>query len=125
MWAWALISYGVFAYHVLILELVGRWLGLATFEGGFWQRWLLTARLAVAVAAVSYVRRRAAGHAPRPHPAEPRQAPPVAEHDPQRRCHTEPHAGLNEQRLDAEPAPRPRVAATATAAVDRGERRRG
>jgi peptidoglycan/LPS O-acetylase OafA/YrhL len=50
-----LISYGVFAYHVLILELVSRWLGLATFEGGFWQRWLLTAGLAVAVAAVSYV----------------------------------------------------------------------
>ena len=50
-----LISYGVFAYHVLILELVSRWLGLATFEGGFWQRWLLTATLAVAVSAVSYV----------------------------------------------------------------------
>ena len=49
-----LISYGVFAYHVLILELVSRWLGLATFEGGFWQRWLLTATLAVAVSAVSY-----------------------------------------------------------------------
>jgi peptidoglycan/LPS O-acetylase OafA/YrhL len=50
-----LISYGVFAYHVLILELVSRWLGLSTFEGGFWPRWLLTAALAVAAAAVSYV----------------------------------------------------------------------
>jgi peptidoglycan/LPS O-acetylase OafA/YrhL len=49
-----LISYGVFAYHVLVLELVSRWLGLGTFEGGFWQRWLLTTGIAVAVAAASY-----------------------------------------------------------------------
>ena len=50
-----LVSYGVFAYHVLLLELVSRWLGLETFGGGFWQRWLLTAGLALAVSALSYV----------------------------------------------------------------------
>jgi len=50
-----LISYGVFAYHVVVLELVSRWLGLGTFGGGFWPRWLLTTALVLAVSAVSYV----------------------------------------------------------------------
>jgi peptidoglycan/LPS O-acetylase OafA/YrhL len=48
------ISYGVFAYHVIVLELVGRWLSLPHFGGGFWTRWLLTVAVSVAVAAASH-----------------------------------------------------------------------
>ena len=48
------VSYGVFAYHLLVLELVGRAMGLEDFAGGFW--WLLLTTLAVslAVATLSY-----------------------------------------------------------------------
>ena len=48
------ISYGVFAYHVIVLELVGRRLSLPHFGGGFWTRWLLTVAVSVAVAAASH-----------------------------------------------------------------------
>lgn len=49
------ISYGVFAYHVIVLALVGRWLSLPSFGGAFWLRWLLTVAISIGVAAASHV----------------------------------------------------------------------
>ena len=48
------ISYGVFAYHVCVLVLVERLLGLTTFDGRFWPRLIVTLPLSVLVAAVSF-----------------------------------------------------------------------
>ena len=48
------ISYGVFAYHLLILELVGPLVGHENFTGGFWRLLLPTLLVTVPVAALSY-----------------------------------------------------------------------
>lgn len=48
------VSYGIFAYHVILLAMVERWLGLSSFDGEFLRRLLPTAVLSVLVAAVSY-----------------------------------------------------------------------
>jgi peptidoglycan/LPS O-acetylase OafA/YrhL len=49
------ISYGVFAYHVIVLALLGRVDGLAPFTGGFWVRWFATLLLTLGIASASYV----------------------------------------------------------------------
>jgi peptidoglycan/LPS O-acetylase OafA/YrhL len=48
------ISYGVFAYHVIVLVLVDRWLGLAPFTGGFAPRFWATLAISVLVASLSF-----------------------------------------------------------------------
>jgi len=48
------ISYGVFAYHVIVLELVNELPGLESFTGGFLIRWMATLAGALVVASVSY-----------------------------------------------------------------------
>lgn len=48
------ISYGLFAYHVIILVLVERWLRLSPFDGEFFMRLVATAILSVAVASISF-----------------------------------------------------------------------
>ncbi len=65
------ISYGIFAYHVLMLYLAERLLGRETFDGGFFPRLGVTLVLTIAAASVSYygmelpVMRRGRGWAPR------------------------------------------------------------
>lgn len=48
------ISYGVFAYHVIVLALVERWAGLDVFQGHFWLRLALTLAITLPLAAASY-----------------------------------------------------------------------
>lgn len=48
------ISYGIFAYHVIVLELLNQVPGLEPFTGGFWVRWLGTLCGGVLLAAASY-----------------------------------------------------------------------
>lgn len=48
------ISYGLFAYHVLVLFLVDETLGLSPFDGRFVERFLPTLGISVVLAAVSY-----------------------------------------------------------------------
>lgn len=48
------ISYGIFAYHLLILELVGPVVGHENFTGGFWRLLVPTLLVTVPVAALSY-----------------------------------------------------------------------
>lgn len=48
------ISYGVFAYHLLILELVGPLVGHENFTGGFWRLLVPTLLVTLPVAALSY-----------------------------------------------------------------------
>jgi peptidoglycan/LPS O-acetylase OafA/YrhL len=48
------ISYGVFAYHVIVLALVGRLESLAPFTGSFGLRWILTVLVTVGIAALSF-----------------------------------------------------------------------
>lgn len=48
------ISYGIFAYHVGILVLVEQWLDLATFDGNFVLRLLVTLPVSVLVATISF-----------------------------------------------------------------------
>ncbi|QDO87194.1 acyltransferase [Ornithinimicrobium ciconiae] len=48
------ISYGIFAYHLLILELVGPVVGHENFTGGFWRLLLPTLLITIPVAWVSY-----------------------------------------------------------------------
>jgi len=48
------ISYGIFAYHLLILELVGPVVGHVNFTGGFWRLLLPTLLVTIPVAALSY-----------------------------------------------------------------------
>lgn len=80
------ISYGVFAYHVIVLAMVGRLESLEPFTGAFALRWALTLLITVGVAAVSYhaverplmrgLRRRA----PRSADARPRTTTDTASH---------------------------------------------
>jgi peptidoglycan/LPS O-acetylase OafA/YrhL len=48
------ISYGIFAYHVVVLGMVEEWLGLEPFGGSFLPRFLGTVLVSVGVAAVSF-----------------------------------------------------------------------
>lgn len=48
------ISYGIFAYHVLMLYLAERLLGRDTFDGGFFPRLAVTLALTIAAASASY-----------------------------------------------------------------------
>ncbi|GAA6526723.1 acyltransferase [Intrasporangium sp. DVR] len=48
------VSYGVFAYHVIALELVNEIPGFAAFTGRFGPRWVLTLAMALLAAAASY-----------------------------------------------------------------------
>lgn len=48
------ISYGFFAYHVIVLVLVERWLGLTSFDGEFTKRLVPTTILSVVVASISF-----------------------------------------------------------------------
>lgn len=48
------ISYGIFAYHLLILELVGPLVGHENFTGGFWRLLVPTLAVTIPVAALSY-----------------------------------------------------------------------
>jgi peptidoglycan/LPS O-acetylase OafA/YrhL len=48
------ISYGVFAYHVIVLELLNNVEGFEPFTGRFWARWVITLAGAVLVASLSY-----------------------------------------------------------------------
>ncbi|HKX65848.1 MAG TPA: acyltransferase [Intrasporangium sp.] len=48
------ISYGVFAYHVVILELLGEAPGFEPFTGRFMARWVVTLAAALVVAWLSY-----------------------------------------------------------------------
>lgn len=48
------ISYGIFAYHLLILELIGPVVGHENFTGGFWRLLVPTLVVSVAVATISY-----------------------------------------------------------------------
>lgn len=48
------ISYGIFAYHLLILELIGPLVGHENFTGGFWRLLLPTLAITIPVAALSY-----------------------------------------------------------------------
>jgi peptidoglycan/LPS O-acetylase OafA/YrhL len=48
------ISYGIFLYHLLVLELVRRWLGHVTFSGQFWMLAALTLAITLPLAWVSY-----------------------------------------------------------------------
>ena len=48
------ISYGVFAYHVIVLEVVNELPGLESFTGGFLIRWVATLAGALVLASVSY-----------------------------------------------------------------------
>ncbi|USQ76414.1 acyltransferase family protein [Ornithinimicrobium cryptoxanthini] len=48
------ISYGIFAYHLLILELIGPVAGHENFTGGFWRLLVPTLLVTVPVAAISY-----------------------------------------------------------------------
>ncbi|MCK0112245.1 acyltransferase [Ornithinimicrobium sp. F0845] len=48
------ISYGIFAYHLLILELVGPVVGHENFTGGFWRLLVPTLVVTIPVAALSY-----------------------------------------------------------------------
>lgn len=48
------ISYGIFAYHLLILELIGPVVGHENFTGGFWRLLVPTLLVTVPVAAISY-----------------------------------------------------------------------
>lgn len=48
------VSYGVFAYHVIVLELVNEIPGYEPFTGGFGTRWALTLGVVLLVAAASY-----------------------------------------------------------------------
>lgn len=48
------ISYGIFAYHLLILELVGPLVGHENFTGGFWRLLLPTLVVTIPVAWLSY-----------------------------------------------------------------------
>lgn len=48
------ISYGIFAYHLLILELVGPLVGHENFTGGFWRLLLPTLAVTIPAAWVSY-----------------------------------------------------------------------
>lgn len=49
------ISYGIFAYHVVVLRLVDQHVGFTFLDGRFWSRLLLTVTVTVAIAAVSFV----------------------------------------------------------------------
>lgn len=48
------ISYGIFAYHVIVLALVERVLHIELFSGQFWLRLLLTLLSSVVIAAISF-----------------------------------------------------------------------
>lgn len=48
------ISYGIFAYHLLVLELIGPVVGHENFTGGFWRLLLPTLAVTIPVAWVSY-----------------------------------------------------------------------
>lgn len=48
------ISYAVFGYHVVVLAVVGRVLGLAAFEGGFWLRLGATVVVSVVLGLASF-----------------------------------------------------------------------
>lgn len=48
------ISYGIFCYHLIVLELVQDALGTTLFDASFWLLWAPTVAVTVVVAAVSY-----------------------------------------------------------------------
>lgn len=48
------ISYGIFAYHLLILELIGPVVGHVNFTGGFWRLLVPTLLITIPVATLSY-----------------------------------------------------------------------
>lgn len=48
------ISYGIFAYHLLVLELIGPVVGHQNFTGGFWRLLVPTLLVTIPVAAISY-----------------------------------------------------------------------
>jgi peptidoglycan/LPS O-acetylase OafA/YrhL len=49
------ISYGVFLWHLLLLELLQPALGIPLFGGGFWRLWPITVGASIAVATVSWL----------------------------------------------------------------------
>jgi peptidoglycan/LPS O-acetylase OafA/YrhL len=76
------ISYGIFAYHVLILVLLERWMGLQSFDGEFLARYVPTLVISVALASVSFyalesrlMRWSRSAHLGLPRPDEPSAAP--------------------------------------------------
>lgn len=48
------ISYGVFLWHLPVLYVVRRVLGLEIFQGGFWLSWSLTVSITIVVASLSW-----------------------------------------------------------------------
>jgi peptidoglycan/LPS O-acetylase OafA/YrhL len=49
------ISYGIFLWHLVVLDVVYQALGRAPFTGGFWPVWILSVTGSVVVAAASYL----------------------------------------------------------------------
>jgi peptidoglycan/LPS O-acetylase OafA/YrhL len=74
------VSYGIFAYHVLVLVLLERLMGLQSFDGEFLARYVPTLVISVAVAGVSYyaIERRLMRWSRSPHLGLPRPDPPNA-----------------------------------------------